>query len=103
MQIKIDIKTLIIGIISGVVLTAVIGADIGSADADRFGIAVNDKGYAVVRTDDGGLYIINPNRGMAVRVLHAPSLSDNPDNSRNSRGRLFNLSSGVSRKNDYQK
>ena len=92
MQLKLDIKTLIIGIVLGVVLTALIGAGADSADAARFGIAIEPKGKALVKTSGGALYIISPEKGMAVRVLHAASIKADPDDTRNAKGRPFSLS-----------
>ena len=91
MQLKFDVKTLIVGIALGIAITAAIGASVGSADADRFGIAVQPQGSAVVRTSDGDFYVITPENAMATRILLRRNLSDDPDRSRDSRGWFFNL------------
>jgi hypothetical protein len=93
MELKLDVKTLVIGIALGIIITAVIGA--GSADKADFGIAISSsigEGSALVRTADDGLYIVNPKNGMAVRVLQA-SINAEPSDRRNTKGKPFSLSS----------
>jgi hypothetical protein len=93
MELKLDIKTLVIGIAIGVIVTAVIGA--GSADKTDFGIAIPSnvgEGSALVRTVDDGLYIVNPKSGMAIRVLQA-SIRAEPYDRRDIKGKPFFLSS----------
>ena len=68
MELKLDVKTLTIGILLGVLLAFAIGANVGSADNADFGIAVQNKGAAIVRTSDGSLYIIEPPRNRAERI-----------------------------------
>jgi hypothetical protein len=95
MELKLDVKTLVVGIALGVIVTAVIGAGGGNADKADFGIAVlagTNEGYAVVRTSDNGLYIVNPQSGMATKVLQA-NLKANPSDRRDSNNRPFSLSS----------
>jgi hypothetical protein len=89
MQLGLDVKTLVVGILLGVGLAVAIGAGAGSADAARFGIAVEPEGAALVQTSNGGFYIVNPGNAMAVRVLEATSLKVDPTDSRNSKGRPF--------------
>lgn len=93
MQLKLDVKTLVVGIALGVIITVVLGAGTGSADADRFGIAIQDEGSALVRTSNGDFYIVNPENGMATRVLLRRSLNDTPTRNRDSGGGPFSLSS----------
>jgi hypothetical protein len=93
MELKLDVKTLVIGIAIGVAVTAVIGA--GSADKTDFGIAISSttgEGSALVRTADDGLYIVNSKNGMAIRVLQA-SINAEPSDRRNTKGKPFSLSS----------
>jgi hypothetical protein len=93
MELKLDVKTLVIGIAIGVIVTAVIGA--GSADKADFGIAIpssTGEGSALIRTDDDALYIVNSKSGMAVRVLQAGINTETSDR-RNTKGRPFSLSS----------
>jgi hypothetical protein len=96
MELKLDVKTLVIGIALGIIITAVIGAGVGSADKTDFGIAIPssgaNEGSALVRTADDGLYIVNPKSGMAVRVLQA-SINAEPSDRRNTKGKPFSLSS----------
>jgi hypothetical protein len=95
MELKLDVKTLVIGIALGIIVTAVIGAGVGSADKTDFGIAIPSyagEGSALVRTADDGLYIVNPKNGMAVRVLQA-SINAEPSDRRNTKGKPFSLSS----------
>jgi hypothetical protein len=92
MELKLDVKTLVIGIAIGVIVTAVIGAN-GAGEAD-FGIAIpssTGEGSALVRTADDSLYIINAKSGMAVRVLQA-ILRAEPMDRRDAKGRPFFLS-----------
>jgi len=91
MQIQLDTKTLITGIAMGAIITIAIGAGVGSADADRFGIAIPEKGTALVRTDDGGFYIVTAATGMASRVLQYRDLSADSTDPRTSKGVPFNV------------
>jgi hypothetical protein len=93
MELKLDVKTLVIGIALGIIITAVIGA--GSADKADFGIAIpsaTGEGASLVRTADDGLYIVSAKSGMAVRVLQA-SIKANPQDRRDTNNRPFSLSS----------
>jgi len=89
MKITIDVKTLIVGIILGAIIVIVSGAGSGSADTDRFGIALPNNGYGLIRTEDGGFYVINPDNAMAARVLQYRNLSSTPENSRTIKGYLL--------------
>ncbi len=91
MELKVDVKTLVAGILLGVIITAALGA-VGSADETDFGIALPFKGSAIVRTEDGSLFVVNSENGMATRVMQRRKLSSDPDDSRTSKGRPFNLS-----------
>lgn len=86
MKLKLDVKSLVTGVAVGIILAIVAGA--GSADADRFGIAVEEKGMAVVRANNGYFYVINPDTGMAVKVLYAGIKAD-PEDKRDSSGKSF--------------
>jgi hypothetical protein len=95
MELKLDIKTLVIGIALGIIVTAVIGAGVGSADKADFGIAIPSnigEGVALVRTSDDGLFVVNPKTAMAVRVLQA-GINADPTDHRNAKNRPFSLSS----------
>ena len=91
MQLKLDVKTLVVGIFLGAVLVSVIGAGAGSADADRFGIAVASSGSAIVKTQDGSLYVVNVTTGMAIPILQSRSLNISPRDNRDYRSPIFNL------------
>ncbi len=88
---KLDVKTLVVGILLGAAIAAAIGANIGSADAARFGISIEKDGSSLVQTSDGGFFIVNPKNAMAIRVLEAPTLKAAPEDSRDSKGRPFGL------------
>lgn len=93
MELKVDVKTLVIGIAIGVIVTAVIGAGGGSADKADFGIAIpsaTSEGSALVRTSDDALYIVNSKSGMAVRVLQANARTE-PYDRRDINGKPFFL------------
>lgn len=95
MELKLDVKTLVIGIALGIMITAALGVVGGSADEADFGIAIpsaTGEGSALVRTADDALYIVSARSGMAVRVLQA-DIKDEPTDRRNVRGRPFSLSS----------
>jgi len=91
MELKLDIKTLVVGIALGVIITAVLGA-VGSADKADFGVAIENKGSALVKTQDGNFYIVNAENGVATRVLEARSLSADPDDQRPTKSNPFNIS-----------
>ncbi|UCE99562.1 MAG: hypothetical protein JSV82_00370 [Planctomycetota bacterium] len=91
MQLKLDVKTLVVGVVLGIAIAAAIGAGVGSADAARFGIAIEPEGAALVQASDGGFYIVNPKNAMAVRVLEATSLRVDPEDSRDAKGRPLGL------------
>ena len=71
MQLKLDVKTLIIGIALGFIVTIAIGAGGGSADEADFGIAIQSRGSVLVKTQDGSLYVVNPDRAAAEIVEYA--------------------------------
>ena len=84
MELKLDVKTLVVGIVLGVIITAALGLNGGSADKADFGIAIPNQGFALVRTVDGSFYIVEAERSIAEAVV---------DKSKGARSRLFNLSS----------
>ncbi len=112
MEIRLEGKTLAVGILLGVIITIALGADVtpqrpisrlldtsgtsGTADKADFGLSVNGGGMALVRTQNGDFFIVSPTTGMATRVLHARRVSDDPTRSnRDYRGKQFNYSVGV--------
>jgi hypothetical protein len=82
MQLKLDVKTLIIGIAVGVLITATLGFNGGSADKADYGIAVENHGYVLVRTANGSFYTVNVDKSTAERVT---------DQSRGARDRAFSF------------
>ncbi len=115
MEIRLEGKTLAVGILLGVIITIALGADVGpqpqrpisrlidtsggiSATADKtdYGLSMNGGAMALVRTQNGDFFIVSPVTGMATRVLHARRVSDDPTRSnRDYRGKQFNYSVGV--------
>ena len=92
MRSKLNIKDLVIGMVLGVIVTVALGAGAGSADADRFGIAIEKDGWALVRSSEGSLYVVDPDEGMAAQVMVFSSLNSNPNDRRStSKGAVFNL------------
>ena len=82
MELKLDVKTLIVGILLGVIFTAVLGVVGGSADKADFGVAIQKNGYALIRTSNGFLYVVDAEQADA-------ELVENKDN----RNRPLNLES----------
>jgi hypothetical protein len=83
MELKLDVKTLIVGILLGVIFTAALGVVGGSADEADFGVAIQKNGYALIRTSNGFLYVVDAEQADA-------ELVENKDN----RNRPLNLESG---------
>ncbi len=75
MELKLDVKTLIVGILLGVIFTAALGVVGGSADKADFGVAVQKNGYGIIRTSNGFLYIVDVEKAEA-------ELVENKDNKR---------------------
>ena len=95
MQFKLDVKTLVVGIVLGIVLTAGLGAVGGSADKTDFGIAIPNQGFALVQTADGSFYVVDAEKSTAERVI---------DRSRGSKGNAFTINSpgrGTKAPNSY--
>lgn len=84
MQLKLDVKTLVVGIVLGIVLTVGLGAVGGSADKTDFGIAITNQGFALVQTADGSFYVVDAEKSTAERVI---------DRSRGSRDSAFTINS----------
>jgi hypothetical protein len=109
MEIKMEAKTLAIGILLGVLIVIALGADgtstplpargginaAGSADKSDYGLGIQNDGFAIVRTASGDFFSINPKTGMAIRILHTRRLSDDAARSRDNKGRLFNYFSNA--------
>jgi hypothetical protein len=93
MRITIDVKTLIVGIILGALIIMVAGSGVGSADADRFGISIEKDGYALIRTQDGGFYVVNPKTAMGSRVMSYNNISSTPDSNRTTNSYFLSIDS----------
>lgn len=87
MELKLDVKTLIIGMALGVILASVMGA--GSADESDYGLAISDSGFALVRTASGAFYLVDAKNAKAERI---------EDRTRGSKNRYFNFDSSASEK-----
>ena len=92
MRLKLDIKTLFVGIIFGIIIAMAAGFNGSSADSADFGFAIQAKGSAIVKTSSNELYIIIPENAMATRVLYS-NIGSDPDDSRNTKARPFLLTS----------
>ena len=84
MQLKLDVKTLVVGIVLGIILTAGLGAVGGSADKTDFGLALTNQGLALVQTTDGSFYVVDAEKATAERVI---------DRSRGSKDSVFTINS----------
>ncbi|MCJ7692561.1 MAG: hypothetical protein MUO22_04010 [Sedimentisphaerales bacterium] len=84
MEIKLDVKTLVVGIVLGIVLTISLGAVGGSADKTDFGIAIPNQGFALVQTTNGNFYVVDAERATSELV---------EDKSKGSRGGAFTINS----------
>lgn len=107
MEIRLDAKTLAIGVLLGAVITIALGINSvrdratgrlldtsslsGTADKADFGLSVGGDGLALVRVQNGDFFVVNPRTGMAARVLRARKLGDDPTRNRDSRGKPFNF------------
>ncbi|MBN2456662.1 MAG: hypothetical protein JXB29_09045 [Sedimentisphaerales bacterium] len=70
MKLELDVKTLVVGLILGIIVTIALGAAAGSADKADFGIAIENRGSALVRTEDGSFYIVDSQKAEAKRVQY---------------------------------
>ncbi len=110
MEIRLEGKTLAIGLLLGAAITIALGVDgtrptprlvdtsvtSGTADRTDYSLSINSGAMALVRVVNGDFFIVNPTTGMATRVLHSRRLSDDPTRSnRDYRGRQFNYSVGA--------
>lgn len=60
MKLSGDVKTLVIGILLGILLAVVMGQAYSGAGKADFAIAVDNRGLALVRANDGVLYVVDP-------------------------------------------
>jgi len=105
MEIRLEARTLAIGVLLGAVIVIALGAngvrdratgrlvDTGSmsavADKTDYGLSVPSDGMVLVRIQSGDFFIVNPKTGMAVRVLRAKRLSDEPTRQRDRSAKPF--------------
>jgi hypothetical protein len=68
MQIKIDIKSLVVGLVLGAVVFLVMGQMYEGAGKSDFGITVDRSGLAIVRDNNNILYVIEPQREKATII-----------------------------------
>ncbi len=112
MEIRLEAKTLAIGVLLGAIITIVLGADaardratgrlintstlVENAERTDYALTIGQSGFALVRAQNGDFFVVNPASGMATRVLHSRRVSDDPTRSnRDYRGKQFNYSVGV--------
>ena len=77
MELKLDVKTLVIGIALGFVIALAIGS--GSVYYPPFATPIKPDGTALVKTQGGHFYIVSPLRAMASQVLEADIKSNADD------------------------
>jgi len=70
MNIRIDVKSFVGGLIIGGVVFLAMGQALSGAGKADFAIAVENGGLAVVRTNDGMVYSIDPRTARAETVEH---------------------------------
>jgi hypothetical protein len=70
MQIKIDVKSLVAGLILGVVVFLVMGQVNDGAGETDYGLAVERTGFAVVRDKNNIIYVVDPQRERAMIVQY---------------------------------
>jgi hypothetical protein len=70
MQIKIDVKSLIIGLVLGAVVFLVMGQVNDGAGETDYGLAVDRTGFAIVRDKENIIYVIDPQREKATIVAY---------------------------------
>ena len=78
MELKLDLKTLVIGIALGIIITLGIGA-VSSVYYPPFAIPIRPDGTVLVKTQNGIFYIVSPLRAMASQVLEADIKSNSND------------------------
>lgn len=88
MKVSLDVKTLIIGILVGLMLAMVMGQASITAGKTDFALSLDGKGYGLVRADDGTLYIIDPAQKRAEFIDYRTGPY---------KGRPFNLTLGLTR------
>ncbi len=70
MQIRIDTKSLVVGLVLGIVVFVAMGEVLSGAGKTDFGLAIDYRGYALVRDNAGIVYMIDPQTARAQLVEH---------------------------------
>jgi hypothetical protein len=65
MQIKIDVKSLVVGLVLGVVVLLAMGQVYSGAGVSDFGLTVDRSGFAIVRDKANIVYVVDPQREKA--------------------------------------
>jgi hypothetical protein len=86
MQIRIDTKSLVLGLILGLVVFLAMGEVLSGAGKTDFGFTIGYRGYALVTDKAGMAYVIDPQRARAETVEYG----DGPY-----KGRNFDLNRAV--------
>lgn len=80
-RLRIEMVMLIAGVAVGVIVTMSTGAGgNGSNESAGFAVSVAADGFALVRTDDGSLYVVDAKNGMAMQVLYSTTITGRRDN-----------------------
>ena len=88
---KLDSKSVIIGLLSGVIIMLVSGARVDSGYGGQIGFAVPAGTTPLVRGNNGEAFVINMTTLMAERVLFKKPEPANPRYPNNVNGRALNL------------
>ena len=70
MQIKIDVKSLVVGLVLGAVVFLVMGQVYEGAGRTDYGLAVDRTGFAIVRDKNNIIYVVNPQTESATMVQY---------------------------------
>lgn len=70
MQIRVDVKSLVVGFVLGAVVFLAMGQALSGAGKADFGIALENGGLALVGANDGTVYVVDPRTARAETVAH---------------------------------
>ncbi|MHC4123525.1 MAG: hypothetical protein ACYSSI_08135 [Planctomycetota bacterium] len=87
---QIDLKSLIIGLLLGVIVLMALGAN-GSGGANNWGVAVSADGKALVKNGKSHAMIVDINTGKAIQVLFKRPEADSPHYPNSKNGYELNL------------
>jgi hypothetical protein len=71
MQIRIDIKSLVIGFLTAAVVFLVMGQEFSSADKSDYGLEIGNSSLALVRSNEGIIYSVDPRMARAQLVINS--------------------------------